>query len=184
MQEPKLDGNGSLANPPERVRTPETEHIDRDGENRSDVVATVAAEWDHVKTAREHSNDMFSAALGVALADIRGRAMTVGCASPSISPRFSSVQAAARAVTGWSPIQSRRLERAALNTHSNRVSSNQSLRCRETEFLGQRQTARKGPELKAWRSGDETCSRNRANSGLFAGNREISVRTRIEPWIR
>jgi uncharacterized protein DUF5132 len=40
MQEPKLDGNGSLANPAERVATPETEHIDRDSENRSDVVAT------------------------------------------------------------------------------------------------------------------------------------------------
>jgi hypothetical protein len=42
MQEPKLDGNGSLANPVEHVKTPETEHFDRDGENRSDVVATVA----------------------------------------------------------------------------------------------------------------------------------------------
>ena len=42
MQEPKLDGNGSLANPVEHVTTPETEHIDRDSENRSDVVATVA----------------------------------------------------------------------------------------------------------------------------------------------
>jgi hypothetical protein len=42
IQEPKLDGNGSLANPVERVATPETEHIDRDSENRSDVVATVA----------------------------------------------------------------------------------------------------------------------------------------------
>jgi hypothetical protein len=42
MQEPKLDGNGSLANPAEHVTTPETEHIDRDSENRSDVVATVA----------------------------------------------------------------------------------------------------------------------------------------------
>jgi hypothetical protein len=42
MQEPKLDGNGSLANPVEHVTTPETEHIDRDSENRSDVAATVA----------------------------------------------------------------------------------------------------------------------------------------------
>jgi Protein of unknown function (DUF5132) len=42
MQEPKLDGNGSLANPVEHVTTPETGHIDRDSENRSDVVATVA----------------------------------------------------------------------------------------------------------------------------------------------
>ena len=42
MQEPKLDGNGSLANPVEHVTTTETEHIDRDGENRSGVVATVA----------------------------------------------------------------------------------------------------------------------------------------------
>ena len=41
MQEPELDGNGSLANPVEHVTTPETEHIDRDSENRSDVVATV-----------------------------------------------------------------------------------------------------------------------------------------------
>ena len=29
-------------------------------------------------------------------------------------------------------------------THSNRVSSNRSLRCRETEFLGQRQSGRNG----------------------------------------
>ena len=42
MQEPKLDGNGSLANPVEHVPTPEAEHIDHDSENRSDVVATVA----------------------------------------------------------------------------------------------------------------------------------------------
>ena len=42
MQEPKLDGNGSLANPVEHVTTTETEHIDRDSENRSGVVATVA----------------------------------------------------------------------------------------------------------------------------------------------
>jgi hypothetical protein len=42
MQEPRLDGNGSLANPVEHVTTPEIEHIDRDSENRSDVVATVA----------------------------------------------------------------------------------------------------------------------------------------------
>ena len=41
MQEPKLDGNGSLANPVEHVPTPEAEHIDHDSENRSDV-ATVA----------------------------------------------------------------------------------------------------------------------------------------------
>ena len=42
MQEPKLDGTGSLANPLEHVTTPEAEHIDPDGENRADVVATVA----------------------------------------------------------------------------------------------------------------------------------------------
>ena len=42
MQEPKLDGNGSLANPVEHLTTPEAEHINRDSENRSDVVATVA----------------------------------------------------------------------------------------------------------------------------------------------
>jgi hypothetical protein len=42
MQEPKLDSDGSLANPVEHVTTPETEHIDRDSENRGDVVATVA----------------------------------------------------------------------------------------------------------------------------------------------
>ena len=66
-----------------------------------------------------------------------------------------------------------------LNTHSNQVSSNQSLRCRETEFLGQRQTARKTPELKARRSGDKTYSRNPANSGLIAESREISGRPKM-----
>lgn len=42
MQEPKLDGNGSLANPVEHVTTTETQHIDRDSEDRSGVVTTVA----------------------------------------------------------------------------------------------------------------------------------------------
>ena len=42
MQEPKLGGNGSLANPVEHVATTETEHIDRDRENSSDVGATLA----------------------------------------------------------------------------------------------------------------------------------------------
>ena len=42
MQEPKLDSDGSLANPVEHVTTPESEHIDHDSENSSDVAATVA----------------------------------------------------------------------------------------------------------------------------------------------
>jgi hypothetical protein len=42
MQEPKLDDNGSVANPVEHVTTIEAEQIDRDSENRSGVIGTVA----------------------------------------------------------------------------------------------------------------------------------------------
>ncbi len=42
MQKPKRDGNGSLENAEEHVEAPETEVIEAEGEDRSDVVATVA----------------------------------------------------------------------------------------------------------------------------------------------
>ena len=59
------------------------------------------------------------------------------------------------------------------------VSSNRSLRCRETEFSGQRQRGRNGSRRFKVVARDKISLNNPANSGLIAGNQEISVRARM-----
>jgi hypothetical protein len=66
-----------------------------------------------------------------------------------------------------------------LSENARRVSSNPSLRCRETEFLGQRQTARKGAGAQGVAIGRQNLLADPADSGLIAGFGEISVRTRM-----
>jgi hypothetical protein len=59
------------------------------------------------------------------------------------------------------------------------VSSNRSLRCGETEFSGQRQRGRNGLGVSRTPVQDKISPGDSANSGLIAGFREISVRTRM-----
>jgi hypothetical protein len=59
------------------------------------------------------------------------------------------------------------------------VSSNRSLRCGEMEFSGQRQRGRNGLGVSRTPVQDKISPGDSANSGLIAGFREISVRTRM-----
>jgi hypothetical protein len=59
------------------------------------------------------------------------------------------------------------------------VSSNRSLRCGETEFQGRDKEAETALEIQERRCRDKISPGNSANSGLIAGFREISVRTRM-----
>src|ERR1700740_1708726 len=63
----------------------------------------------------------------------------------------------------------------AVTPHSNRVSSNPSLCCRETEFCGQRQRRRNSPlNPKHPLQRQEACTQP-ANTRSFANSQEISV---------
>ena len=59
------------------------------------------------------------------------------------------------------------------------VSSNRSLRCGETESQGGDKEAETALEIQGRRCRDKISLGNSANSGLIAGFREISVRTRM-----
>jgi hypothetical protein len=67
----------------------------------------------------------------------------------------------------------------SLTTRSNRVSSNQSLRCRETEFLGQRQSGRNGCEGSTTPLQRQNLSKQPAHSGLIRREPGNLVRRRI-----